>query len=120
MSAAAVIEQFAATRTQLDSACELLMSPTPEAVDRCATLLESAGRQMADCQSRIAEAQGDAAAIEGAWQLRRSFQRAGKLLESAARFHSNWMSIRGALTGGYTDRGEPAPVRHAGRICLEA
>jgi hypothetical protein len=82
--------------------------------------LESAGRQMADCQSRIAEVRGDAAAIEEAWRVRRSFVKAGKLLASAARFHSDWLSIRGALTGGYTDRGAPAPVRHTGRICIEA
>jgi len=120
MSSAAVVEQFAATRAQLDSACDLLISPTPEVLDRCSILLESASREMAECQSRIAEVRGDPAAIEEAWRVRRSFLRAGKLLANAARFHANWMSIRGALTGGYTDRGEPAPVRHAGRICIEA
>ena len=117
---AAVIERFAATRAQLDSACDLLLSPTPDALDRCSVLLETAGRQMADCYSSLGEARGDAAAIEEAWRVRRSFLRAGKLLQNAASFHENWMSIRGSLTGGYTSRGEPAPVRHAGRICLEA
>jgi hypothetical protein len=120
MSAAAVMEQFAATRGQLDSACALLLSPTPDALDRCSALLESATRQMEDCQARIGEAQGDAAAIEEAWRVRRSFERAGKLMENAARFHDNWMQLRGSITGGYTNRGEPAPVRHAGRICVEA
>ena len=55
-----------------------------------------------------------------AWRVRRSFTRAAKLLEGAASFHGQWMAIRGTLTGGYTNRGEPAPVRHAGRICIEA
>jgi hypothetical protein len=120
MSAAAVIEQFAATRAQLDSACDLLTSPTPESLDRCAILLESAQRQMTGCQSQIIGAQGDPAALEAAWRVRRSFERAARLLKSAASFHANWMSIRGTLTGGYTSRGEPSPVRHPGRICLEA
>jgi hypothetical protein len=120
MIGAAVVEQFATTREQLDSACDLLISPTPEVLDRCSMLLESASRQMAECQPRIAELRGDAAAIEEAWRVRRSFVRVGKLMENAARFHGNWMSMRGTLTGGYTERGEAAPVRHAGRICVEA
>ena len=118
--AAAVIEQLAATRVQLESACELLLSPSAEAVDRCSVLLETAGRRMAEFRSGLSVAQGDPDAIEEAWRVRRTFLRAGKLLESAARFHDNWVAIRGAMTGGYTNRGEPAPLRHAGRVCLEA
>jgi hypothetical protein len=52
--------------------------------------------------------------------VRRSFLHAGKLLENAAQFHQSWIGIRGAMTGGYTSRGEPAPVRHCGRVFLEA
>ncbi len=118
--AAAGIEQLAATRSQLDAACELLLSPTTDAVDRCSSLLESAGRRMMEFRTGMAAAQGDPAAIEEAWRVRRSFLRAGKLLEHAARFHENWTAIRGAMTGGYTHRGEPAPIRHPGRVCLEA
>jgi hypothetical protein len=120
MSAAAVIEQFGAARAQLDAACDLLHSPTAEAVDRCSMLLESAWSRMADSQSQIGEAHGDPAALEAAWRVRRSFLKAAKLLEGAAAFHNGWTAIRGSMTGGYTDRGEPAPVRHAGRIYLEA
>jgi hypothetical protein len=120
MSAAAVTRQFATTRAQLETACDLLRSPDPEVIDRCSLLLESASRQMADCRSQMGEAQGDPAAIEEAWRVRRSFVRVAKLLEGAARFHTNWVALRGTLTGGYTQQGEPAPVRHAGRICVEA
>jgi hypothetical protein len=120
MTSAAVLEQFAATREQLDSVCQLLISPAPEVLDRCAGLLESAGRQLTECQPQLAAMRGDPAAIEAAWMLRRSFVTADKLLQSAARFHTNWTAIRGALTGGYTVRGQAAPVRHAGRICIEA
>jgi hypothetical protein len=120
MSVVAVIEQFAATRAQLDSACDLLVAPTPETLDRCSVLLESAGREMVECQSWISSAQGDPAALEAAWRVRRSYERAARLLKGAESFHANWMVIRGTLTGGYTNRGEPAPVRHAGRLCVEA
>lgn len=118
--AAAVIEQLASTRMQLEAACALLLAPTPDSVERCSTLLESAGSQMVSFRDGIAAAQGDPGAIEEAWKVRRSFERATKLLENAARFHQNWQAVRGALTGGYTNRGEPAPLRHNGRLCLEA
>ena len=120
MGAAAVLEQFAAVRAQLDSACDLLISPTPDVLDRCSSLLESVTNQMTDCRSSVDALRGDPAAIEEAWKVRRSFVKAGKLLANAARFHRNWVAIRGAMTGGYTDRGEAAPVRHTGRVCIEA
>jgi hypothetical protein len=118
--AAAVIEQLASTRMQLDAACALLLSPTPDAVDRCATQLESTGSRLAGVCDQMAAAQGDPAAIEEARKVRRSFERASRLLDSAAQFHQNWQAVRGALTGGYTNRGEPALLRHNGRVCLEA
>jgi len=120
LSGAAVIERLAATRAQLDAASDLLMSPTSEAVDRCSVLLESAINRMSECRAEIAGAHGDAGAIEEAWRVRRSFQRTQKLLENAARFHQGWVAIQGVMTGGYTNRGEPSPLRHSGRVCLEA
>jgi hypothetical protein len=114
------MERLAATRAQLDSASEQLLSPTADAVDRCSALLESACSRLTDCRAEVAAAQGDPAALEEAWKVRRSFLRATKLLESAARFHENWVAIRGAMTGGYTNRGEPAAIQHPGRVFLEA
>jgi len=114
------LELLAATRAQLDAVCDLLLSPTPQAVDRCSVILETASRQMAECTAQIGSARGNPMALEAAAKLRRSCQRARTLLEAAGRFHFNWLAIRGALTGGYTDRGEPAPVHHSGSISLEA
>ena len=119
-SPATVLEQLAATRSQCQAAGELLLSPTPEAMDRCSILLESAGSRMAALQEDLHLARGDAQALEAAWQVRRSFQRAARLFENASRFHQNWLSIRGTLTGGYTSTGDPAPIRYAGRLCVEA
>jgi hypothetical protein len=118
--AAAVIDQLTATRAQLDSACHLLLSPTADSVERCSVLLERASDRMVGFRPEMAAVQGDAAAMEEAWKVRRSFQRATRLLENAARFHRNWETIRGVMTGGYTNRGEPAQPRHPGRVCLEA
>ena len=117
---ATVLEELAATREQCRAASELLICPTPEAVDRCSVLLESAGAHMAALREDLHLARGDAQALEAAWQVRRSFQRAARLFENAARFHQNWLSIRGTITGGYTSSGEPAPIRHPGRLCVEA
>jgi hypothetical protein len=118
--AAAVIEQLAATRVQLEGACDLLVVPTAGALDRSAEMLASAGRKMSELAPGLAAARGDAQAMEEAWKVRRTLQRAGKLLDNAARFHENWTAIRGAMTGGYTPSGEPAPVRHPGRVFLVA
>ena len=118
--AATVIERLAATRAQLESACELLHAPSAAAVDRCSVLLEDAGRRMQDFRADLSAAQGDAQAIAEAWNLRRTFLKAGRLLENAARFHDNWVAMRDVMTGGYTNRGEPAPLQHSGRVCLEA
>lgn len=120
MTGAAVVEQLAASRAQLDTVCDLLRAPSPEIVEQCSRLLEAAGDQISASRPDLADAAGDPGALEEAWRLRRSFQRAAKLLDSAARFHENWLSIRGAMTGGYTNRGAPAAVQHTNRLCLEA
>ena len=119
MSAAALVEQLVAARQQLDYAGGVLVKPTPEALERCSTVLETAGRQLAEWQPEFSRQSGDAAALEEAWLLRRSFQRTSRLLQGAADFHFNWLRERGAMTGGYTKSGEPAPLLHGSRICLE-
>ena len=77
-------------------------------------------RQLAACQPQLVAQRGNAAALEEAWQVRRSFLRARKLMQSASVFHENWIRLRGAMSGGYTASGEPGTVTHASRICLQA
>jgi len=89
MPLATVVEQLAAARLDLDRAGELLLSPSPEALDRCSSVLEAAGR------------------------------RTEHLLQGAGDFYCNWISLRGAMTGGYTSAGDPAPVLHGHRISLQ-
>jgi len=118
MRGAALVEQLMAARQQLDFACELLVKPSPEAVDNCSSVLEAAGHSLAECQPGLNAQAGNATALEAAWRLRRSFVRTTRLLHSAADFHLNWMQLRGAMTGGYTGSGESAPLLHGNRISL--
>jgi hypothetical protein len=118
MASEGLLEQLMSARQQLDFASGLLLKPSPEALDRCSTVLESAGRQLAEWQPGFSRQAGDPAALEEAWRLRRSFVRTSRLLQAAGDFHSNWLQLRGAITGGYTDTGESAPLVHGSRISL--
>ena len=118
MPTAALVEQLMSARQQLDFACGLLAKPSPEALECCSSVLEAAGRRLAECQPNFSQQAGNAAALEEAWRLRRSFVRTSRLLQNAADFHLNWLRLRGAMTGGYTGNGEAAPLVHGSRISL--
>jgi hypothetical protein len=115
-----IAQHLAQVRTQIDRACDRLASPSADALDECSHDLESAMRQLSDCQLQLSAHAGNAEALEQAWHVRRSFLRARKLMESAASFHENWTRMRGAMVGGYTPTGDPGPVIHQSRICLQA
>jgi hypothetical protein len=119
MSTAALVEQLMSARQQLDCACDLLAKPSPAAMDRCSSVLEVAGRQLAEWQPSFSEQAGNAAALEEAWRLRRSFVRTARLLQGASDFHLKWLQLRGAMTGGYTETGESAPLMHGHRISIQ-
>jgi hypothetical protein len=118
MHTAAFVEQLMSARQQLDFASSLLTKPSPEALDRCSSVLEATGRQLAECQPVFAQQAGNADALEEAWRLRRSFVRTARLLRAVGDFHSNWLQLRGTITGGYTGTGESAPIMHANHISL--
>ena len=118
MGTSAVVEQLMSARRQLDYASNLLAKPSPEALESCSSVLEAAGRQLAECQPTFSQQAGDAATLEEAWRLRRSFLRTARLLRGVVDFHRNWLQLRGAITGGYTETGESAPIMHASRISL--
>ena len=120
MASESIAEHLARVRVELDRACERLTTPSPVVLDECSRDFESAMRQLAACQPRMSAHAGDAEALAEAWQVRRSFQRAQKLMESASAFHENWTRLRGSISGGYTACGEAPPVVHQGRICLQA
>ncbi len=118
MRTAALVEQLMSARQQLDFASNLLAKPSPEALESCSSVLEAAGRQLAEWQPTFSQQAGNAAALEEAWRLRRSFVRTARLLQGVGDFHLNWLQLRGAMTGGYTETGESAPLMHGNRISL--
>jgi hypothetical protein len=120
MALDSITQHLAQVRLQLDRTCERLTSPSPEALDQCSQDLVSAMEQLAVCRPQLGAHAGDAEALAEAWHVRRSFLRARKLMESAASFHENWLRVRGAMIGGYTPSGDPSPVLHQSRICLQA
>jgi len=119
MTDSRLLEQLSSARRQLDQAGSLLCRPSPQALKECSTVLEAAGRQMTEWQGELAGQAGNPEALAEAWRVRRSFQRASRLLQSAAEFHGNWLRERGVMTGGYTGTGEGAAVQYGSRICLE-
>ena len=111
--------RLAGVRKQLDLACERLSRPTPAALDACSEDLASASQQLTQWRSEFGAQAGSAAALEEGWRVRRSFLRVQKLMDTAAAFHTNWMRLRGTISGGYTQSGEPTPVVFGTRICVE-
>jgi len=110
MNTRALAGQLNSARTQLDLASTLLARPSPEALESCSGVLEEAGRQLAQYEPVLAHFAGDAALRQQARLLRRSYERAARLLQGAADFHLGWLQIRGAMSGGYTKTGESAPL----------
>ena len=118
MGTGALVEQLMSARQQLDFASNLLVKPSLDALESCSSILEAAGRQLADWEPALSQQAGNAVALEEAWRLRRSFVRTARLLQGAGDFHLNWLQLRGAITGGYTGTGESAPLLHGNRISL--
>lgn len=103
-------EPGSVAQRELEAACELLIDPTPENLDRSACVL---ARAVTCLQA------GRPAAPEAAL-LRESVRRAGRLLETAADYHLQWQRILLRLAAsGYTAGGEldSRPVR--GRVSME-
>lgn len=119
MPAAEVVERLSTVRSQVDQACQLLISPTPAALDSCSRLLETAGSELAQLQPQLRQAAGNPTAQQEARRLRTAVMCVRRLLENASRFHVNWGRLLGALSAGYTARGDQAPVPRRGRICVQ-
>src|SRR5215472_5650206 len=110
----AAAERLAALLPDLRAACELLIRPSPAGLDQCAALLEHAVSEMRECQSVLAKARGEPGAIEAAGRVQTALRRATHLLQTANAHFTNWNRILGAMSGGYTALGEPAPFIRPG------
>ncbi len=115
---AGALERLGSARLEVERVCDWLVRPSPDALDRCPMVLESAAAGLSDGASWLSLARGDPEALAEAWRLRRAVRRAGRLLENAADYHKQWNRTLAGIAGGYRPDGEPAEVAHAGRISL--
>jgi hypothetical protein len=118
MAAADAMEQLVTARSDVDRACELLVTPSPGSLDRCSRVLEAAVQRLTESQPQLRRGVGDATLLGEANRLRAAVRRAARLLEGANGFHLNWSRLRDAMTGGYTGRGDPSPVPRGSRISI--
>jgi len=110
---------LAAVRVEVEGACRALVLASPEALACCEGALQRAAEALR--QGRAAwdwESASEAAKIEAS-RLQAGIRRAGRLLSSASRYHAGWRRILSAMTGGYSPRGEAAPLPGMGRFSLE-
>lgn len=118
MPAADMVERLRAARAEVDRACALLVSPSPEVLDRCSRTLETAGSRLAECRPLLREGTGNPAALQEARRLQAAVRHAGRLLEGAASFHLHWSRWLGAMCAGYTQGGHAAPAPHGNRVSI--
>jgi len=110
-------ERLAAACRQVEQVCTLLVSPSPEILDRCPLLLANAQAKILDSPHWLRS--GDVDALAEANRLRRAVLRADTLLRNAWAYHRNWNRLLGSLSGGYVPGGRPATVAHQGKLLLQ-
>jgi hypothetical protein len=98
------LEERSMVRQELETACELLIDPSLENLDRCSDVLARAASYLVAGKPPALEARS----------LRASVHRVARLLETAMKHHRDWQRIWRAMTAsGYTAAGDlaapPAP-----------
>ena len=112
-------ERLAAARAAVDQACQLLLAPTPEQMDRCTGLLETAVAELTAFRQVCpvsAQRPLPAENLSLARSLAASVARLKRLLESAGAFHANWIRCLAAICAGYTEQGQPATLERGGHL----
>jgi len=118
MTTADLVEGLAAARSRVERVCGLLVLASPEFLDGCPGLLESACSVIAKFRPYLGGARGHPEVLAEAYRLQFAVHHAARLLESAREYHAKWNRILGAMTGGYTPQGHAAPFLRPGRVCL--
>jgi hypothetical protein len=111
-------EQLRSSSEQVERACALLLAPSPDALDGCSGVFETAARQLTALRPALHGAGGDAETLVEAWRLQRNVRRAGALLANASAYHARWNHLLGVKTAGYRPGGEPAEAPRSGRLSL--
>src|SRR5262245_34258577 len=102
----------------LEEVCKALLRPSPEALDECTERCQRAAAELAACVHGMHSTRGRPEALAAAQRLAVAVRSARRLLENAAAYHGRWQAILGAMSGGYTSAGRPAPVIHGERLIL--
>lgn len=110
---------LAAVLVELESACRSLVLASPEALASSEEALERAAAALRQGRNAWDWKSAGEANRTGALRVQASIRRAGHLLSSASRHHAGWLRILSAMTGGYSPRGEAAPMPGVRRISLE-
>jgi hypothetical protein len=99
-----------------------LLTPTPEALDRCGPPLQRATRSLeALAQALKSGAQGGHPDLRSALnELSKEVVRVATLLENAAGFYLGWARWLFAATCGYTAQGEPGAPEGKSSLSVEA
>ncbi|MBZ5725988.1 MAG: hypothetical protein LAP87_13435 [Acidobacteriia bacterium] len=118
MLPAEATERLAAARSELGRACDMLVSPSPEMLDRCSAVLAQVAGELAGTADWLPQARANPLALAEACRVRGAVMRARKLLQNASDYHLHWTQILGAMSAGYTAQGAAAPVVHRSRVCL--
>jgi hypothetical protein len=110
---------LAAARVEVERACRSLVLASPQALTASEGALGRAAEAL-----RQGHATGDwKPAGEGARielsRLQAAIRRAGRLLASASQYHAGWLRTLSAMTGGYSPRGEAAPMQDMRRMSVE-
>jgi len=106
-----------AARSEVKRAGDLLTVATPDALESCRNALERAVGELAEFRLQWREQPAGPGARSMARAVRAEVWRSARLLESLAGFYRGWERILGTMSGGYTARGDPAPVARIGRLC---
>jgi hypothetical protein len=116
---AAVPERLAAARSAVEQSCHLLLTPTPDILDRCAQTLSLAIGELAASRDLMAPFKGDCVVLAEVRQIQSKLFLASRLLENAAAYHSKWNRILVSMLEGYAALGRAPTVARPGRLAVE-
>ena len=117
MASAPGAERLAMARSDVSRACNLLIAPTPQALTSCHEALRQAVAAMSEFRPHQKDRQFDPDILPAVRGLQTEIRQARQLLQNLANFYRGWERILGAMSGGYTANGDPAPVTRLGRVC---
>ena len=119
-----VCEELREVRSALERVREVLLVPSPAAVEGCAAFLETAVHRMTSVESKLREEPGGGSekVVPGVRMelefVRRELRSVHALMEQAAAFYMNWAGLLSMAGAGYTASGRPAAAAGAGRIAV--